>query len=69
MTGDLTIKGTTRSVTFDVDASWPQQDRIEGTATATVDRTAFGIFIPNAPGVAGVSEEVTLTLDFVATAG
>lgn len=69
VTGDLTIKGTTQSVTFDVDASWPQQDRIEGTATTTVDRTAFGIFIPNAPGVADVSEEVTLTLDFVAVAG
>lgn len=69
VTGDLTIKGTTQSVSFDVDASWPEQDRIEGTATATVDRTAFEIFIPNAPGVADVSEEVTLTLEFVATAG
>ena len=69
VTGDLTIKGTTQSVTFAVDASWPQQDRIEGSATATVDRTDFGIDIPNAPGVADVSEEVTLTLDFVATGG
>lgn len=69
VTGDLTIKGTTQPVTFAVDASWPQQDRIEGTATATVDRTAFGIFIPNAPGVADVSDEVTLTFDFVAIGG
>lgn len=69
VTGDLTIKGTTRPVTFTGEASWPQQDRIEGFATAKVNRMDFGIGIPNAPGVADVSEEVTLTLDFVATAG
>lgn len=49
LTGDLTIRGTTKSVTFAVEGpSAPEKDpwgntRIGATATATVDRRDFGL--------------------------
>lgn len=68
VTGDLTIKGVTQSVTFDVVARITDENTIEGTATAEVERSDFGIGIPNVPQVSGVDEEVILTLEFVALA-
>lgn len=66
--GDLTIKGVTLSVTFDVDVTWTEETRLDGTATSTVDRTEFGIGIPNVASVANVTEEVDLTFSFAARA-
>ncbi len=68
VTGDLTIKGVTQSVEFEVVARIVDENIIEGTATAVVERSDFGIGIPNVPQVSGVDEEVTLTLEFVALA-
>lgn len=65
VTGDLTIREVTNPVTFQVAASMDGES-VTGTATATIDRTMWGLTIPNAPGIANVSESVTLTLDFVA---
>lgn len=65
VTGDLTIRDVTNPVTFEVTASI-DGEAVTGTATATVDRTLWGLAIPSAPGIANVSESVTLTLDFVA---
>jgi hypothetical protein len=42
--------------------------QIAGTATATVKRSDFNLTIPSVPNVANVGEEVTLQIDFVATA-
>ncbi len=53
----MTFVGT---VTLDND------DQISGTAEATVLRSDFGLTIPNAPMVADVSDEVILTINFVA---
>lgn len=64
--GNLTIKGTTQPVTFSVTAVLEAEDRLSGRAEAEVLRADFGIGIPNAPGVADVTEEVTISLDFVA---
>ena len=69
ITGDLTIKGTTNSVTFDVTATLVNDTTIEGEAQATVLRGDFGIGIPNVPGVANVTEEVIIGLDFLAISG
>lgn len=66
VTGDLTIRDVTNPVTFDVTLSASDPNRVVGTATATVDRTDWGLNIPSAPGVANVAEQVTLTLDIVA---
>lgn len=66
--GDLTIKGTTDSVTFDVSVALVDGNTIAGAATAHVTRSQFGIGIPNVPGVADVAEEVVISLDFIASA-
>jgi polyisoprenoid-binding protein YceI len=66
VTGTLTIKGTEQTVAFEVVAALESEGRLSGRAQAIVTRTQFGIGIPNAPGVANVTEDVTIALDFVA---
>lgn len=67
ITGDLKIRDITNSVTFDVTATVTAEDRLEGTAKAQVTRAMYNLQIPSAPGVANVSEDVRLEIDFVAT--
>lgn len=69
ITGDLTVRDITNSVTFDVSLTPISETRLEGTATTTVTRDAYNLEIPNVPNVANVSNEVGLALDFVAVAG
>ena len=66
VTGDLTIRDVSNPVTFDVTATLNDDGTITGTATTSIDRTDWGLDIPSAPGVANVSEEVALALEFVA---
>lgn len=66
VTGDLTVRHITSPVTFDVTATLVAEDRLEGTASALVTRDVFELNIPRAPGVANVSNEVGLEIDFVA---
>jgi polyisoprenoid-binding protein YceI len=66
--GDLTITDVTRPVTFDVVASATSEGQIEGTATTAFLYTDFELFIPDAPAVDTVEDEVRLELDFVAQA-
>ncbi len=66
--GDLTIRDVTAPVVFDVTATADSGARVSGTARATVQRSDFGLTIPQVPSVANVSEAVQLELDFVATA-
>ena len=68
VTGDLKIRDITQTVTFDVTATVTDDGRLQGSATAQVTRGMYNLQIPNAPGVANVSDEVTLEIDFVATA-
>jgi len=68
MSGDLTIRNVTQSVTFNVTAQGVSASQITGTATATVNRSDFSLTIPSVPNVANVGEEVTLQIDFVADA-
>ena len=65
--GDLAIRDTVNTVTFDVTATPTGETTIEGSAEATVLRSDYGIGIPNAPGVADVGDEVLIRLEFVAT--
>ncbi len=64
--GDLKIREISQPVTFAVTATAVSADRLEGTATATVTRAQFNLTIPSVPGVANVSDEVTLEIKFVA---
>jgi polyisoprenoid-binding protein YceI len=65
--GNLTLHGVTREVTFDATLTVISETRIEGSAFATVLYRDFGMTIPEAPGVANVSDEVRLEIDFAAT--
>ncbi|MDW8395826.1 MAG: YceI family protein [Anaerolineae bacterium] len=68
VTGNLTIRDITRPVTFEVQLNVPADPNqpMTGTATTVVKRGDFNLNIPAVPGVANVSEEVTLALNFVA---
>lgn len=64
--GDLTVRGVTRSVTFDATVTIVSEDRIEGLASTVVLYRDFGLQIPSVPIVANVGDEVTLEIQFVA---
>ncbi len=67
--GDLTITAYTKPVLFEVTAVPISDLRLEGLATAVINRADFDLVVPNATGVASVDNKVTLELDFVAEAG
>lgn len=68
VTGDLTIRTITQSMTFDVTVTPVSESEIHGSARATLLRADFDLQIPRVPTVADVSEEVQLEFDFVALA-
>lgn len=68
ITGELTIRNVTQTVTFDVTAQGVSDTQISGTATAVILRSNYGLEIPSVPNVANVGDEVTLQLTFVANA-
>ena len=66
ITGDLTIRDITQQVIFDATVTVISTERLEGLASVTVTRGAFDLVIPSVPGVANVTDEVLLELEFVA---
>jgi len=68
ITGALTIRDITRPVTFTAEVVLAAENRLEGSASATIQRADFELTIPQVPRVAGVDEAVVLELDFVALA-
>jgi len=67
ITGDLTIHGVTRPVTFTATVTPVSESRLEGTASVTLDYADFDIHILRLPEqVASVGQLVTLGIDFVA---
>ena len=66
--GNLTVHGVTREMTFDATLTPLEDDQLEGSASTTVIYKDFGMNIPEAPGVANVSDEVRLEIDFTAQA-
>lgn len=66
VTGDLTIRNITNSVTFDITLTPVSETRLEGIGTAQVTRAEYNLQIPNVPGVANVSDDVKLEIEFVA---
>jgi polyisoprenoid-binding protein YceI len=69
ITGNLSVRGTTNEVTFAVTVTPESETRIVGSASTTVQRAMYDLQIPSVQGVADVSEDVLLEIDFVATAG
>jgi polyisoprenoid-binding protein YceI len=68
ITGDLKIRDTVKPVTFDVNVKADSDKQVSGLAQAVVQRADFGLTIPKVEGVADVTEEVHLELQFIATA-
>jgi polyisoprenoid-binding protein YceI len=66
--GDLQVRDIVQPVTFDVTIMPVSETRLEGSAVTTVQRADYNLVIPSVPGVADVSEEVRLEIDFVAQA-
>ena len=67
LTGDLTLRDTTRPATFDVTATMADDGTLTGTATSTIAYSDWGISIPSVPFVASVGDQVVLGLSFNAT--
>jgi polyisoprenoid-binding protein YceI len=67
LTGQLTIRGVSREVTFNATVIPVSASEIDGTANTTVRFADWGISIPSVPFVAGVSDTAQLQLTFVAT--
>lgn len=68
VTGNLTIRDTTREETFDVTVTPTSETEITGLATTVIRYADYGLAIPSVPFVANVSEEVQLELEFTAVA-
>jgi polyisoprenoid-binding protein YceI len=66
--GDLTIRDITRPVVFEASVRAESAERLVGAATTTVKRSDYNLQIPSVPFVANVSDDVVLTIDFVALA-
>lgn len=66
VTGDLTVTGVTRSVTFNAEVSLESETQIRGSATVNLLHGDFGLVIPDVPSVANVTDDVELKLEFVA---
>lgn len=66
ITGDLTVRGVTNTVTFDAAVTVVSEDRIEGLAQVTVLYRDFNLRIPDVSFVTGISDEVLLEIQFVA---
>jgi polyisoprenoid-binding protein YceI len=65
--GNLSVHGVTHVVTFEATLTVISETRLEGIASATVQYADFDISIPEAPGVADISDALRLEIDFVAT--
>jgi polyisoprenoid-binding protein YceI len=70
ITGNLTIHGVTREVTFDATVTPVSETRLEGVASYSTLYSDFDVFILRLPPqVASVEDQVILELEFVAEAG
>lgn len=67
ITGNLTVHGVTRELTFDATVTPVSETRLEGTASATVLYQDFDVSILRLPPqVASVEDDVRLEIDIVA---
>ncbi len=64
--GDLTIRDVTQPVTFAATVTADGRTELTGSAAAQISLADFALTIPDAPGVANVSEVVGLRIDFIA---
>jgi polyisoprenoid-binding protein YceI len=65
LSGDLTVRGVTRPVTWQVNASFAN-DQVSGTATTNVHMSDFGMTPPKVGPVLSIEDELALELNFTA---
>ena len=68
LTGDLQIRDISNSVTFEMTATAVSETEISGFGMVMVRRADFDLNIPSVQGVANVSDDVRLEIEFVARA-
>lgn len=68
ISGELTVTGVTHGVTFSAEVTLESETQIRGSASTNLLYADFGLVIPDVPGVANVTDDVDLRLDFVARA-
>jgi len=66
--GDLTIRDISRPVLFDAVVDLVSETELRGQATTVILRDDYNLTIPSVPQVASVDEDLTLEIEFVATA-
>ena len=66
--GDLKIRDITAEERFAATVTVVAEDRLEGTAEATILRTTYDLAVAAPPFVADIGEEVLLGIKFIATA-
>ncbi len=64
--GSLNLHGVSQTITFDATVTPISATEVQGTASTVVLYRDFGMSIPEAAGVAGISDEVRLEIDFIA---
>lgn len=64
--GTLTIREITQPVIFTGIVTGNGRTQLNGSASTQINRSDFQLQIPNAPGVANVSEDISLSINFVA---
>ena len=67
--GDLTIIDSTNPVTFATTITIESETRLSGSASVVISYEEWGIPVPSAPGVANVTPQTTLAINFVAESG
>jgi polyisoprenoid-binding protein YceI len=68
ITGNLTIIGQTREVTFDAEVTPLSESELQGLASLDILYADYGVTIPFARSVESVEDNVLLELDFIAAA-
>jgi polyisoprenoid-binding protein YceI len=68
LTGDLQIRDIVHAVTFEMLVTAVSESELNGSGEVTVLRSDYDLQIPSVPGVADVSDEVRLEIEFVAEA-
>jgi polyisoprenoid-binding protein YceI len=66
ISGNLIITGISNPITFMMTATPTSQSELSASGQTTVLRSDYDLNIPSVPGVANVSDEVQLAVDFVA---
>lgn len=66
ISGDLTVSGVTKPVTFEGSFSFVSDTELHGKAQAKIHYPDFGLAVPNLPFLANVEQDTALSIDFVA---